>query len=233
MNWVKEIANGLLSLAYPKICQSCGDSLSNQEEWICLQCNKELVPTGFWKYDDNPVFDIFVGRLPINRAFSFYYMENKSVLNALMHSIKYQGKKDAAIWLGRKMGELWNPSENDWSFIDAIIPIPLHEKRINERGFNQSSYLANGISEITKIPVLNNVVKRNRYSLTQTRKSRLERVDNVENIFSITAPEQVKDKNILILDDVVTTGATAESCMLSVLASGCKSVNFASLAMAV
>lgn len=232
INWVKELGNGLFSLVYANVCQSCGDSLTSQEEWICLECNKQLQPTQFWKYEDNPVFDIFIGRVKIGKAFSFYYMENKSVIHSLLHSIKYNGKKEAAVWLGAKIGNELKACP-EWDYIDLIVPVPLHFKRLKERGFNQSYFLAKGIAENFKKPICDKSVERIKYSNTQTKKGRMERIDNVENIFSVKLSNNLRNKNILLVDDVVTTGATAESCMQTILASGCKSVNFVSLAMAI
>lgn len=230
---LKDMGQGLLSLLYPQVCIGCGEGLASQEEWICLECNKQLKPTDFFKYDDNPVRNIFYGRVNVNKAFSFYYMESKSVLNNLMHSIKYNGKKEAAVWLGKNIGEQLVEQKDRWDFIDLIVPVPLHHKRQKERGFNQSYYLAKGLGEVLKKPVLEKGVERVKNSVSQTKKNRMDRVENVQNIFKVAEPNAFKDKNVLLVDDVVTTGATAESCMQTILASGCKTINFVSLAMAI
>jgi ComF family protein len=202
--------NHLVNLFYPNICQSCGNSLNEQEKVICISCQLRLPKTGFHMHEENPVARIFWGRVNLHAATSFLFFSKMGKVQNLIHRLKYKQQKEVGIVLGRMFGnELLNsPFFTD---IDFIIPVPLHPKKTKIRGYNQSLMIANGLSESMGIEV-NNDLQRKTHSSTQTKKSRYARWENVKDIFEILNTEKLEGKSVLLIDDVLTTGATLEAC---------------------
>lgn len=209
------IFSDFVHLFYPNICQSCGNSLKSFETVICTYCYVHLPLTGFVNDASNSVFELFWGRTHIEFASAYLYFHKGNSVQTLMHRFKYKGIKP----IGHKLGYLYGKEIVESSLyhdIDVIIPVPLHPKKLRQRGFNQSDLIAAGISEATNIPLDTSTLSRLLYSETQTRKSRFERWQNVKEIFS-SENENLKNKHILLVDDTVTTGATLESCTNSLL----------------
>lgn len=221
---------GLFELVFPKLCAACHNRLLNDEHLVCLSCTYTLPETNFYKQAENTITNIFTGRVAIANATAIYYFTKNTRVQNLMHSFKYKGRQSIGIWLGNKMGEqlIESPFFNDINF---IIPVPLHEKKKQKRGFNQSECFADGIAEITKITVNTSILVRTLNSQTQTKKNRLQRWENVKDIFSLTDFETLEGKHILLVDDVVTTGATLEACAKTLLQVNCK-VSIATIAYA-
>jgi len=216
-------------LFYPNLCGACGYKLIRQENVICTSCLIDMPRTGYTLDKENPVSLVFAGRVDIVGASSFFHFRKASKYQSLLHQLKYRGRKDIGIELGRQFGfELLNCLKN----IDLIIPIPLHPKRLKKRGYNQSEMIARGISEVSGIIIDNNSVKRNVATATQTKKTRMERWENVENIFIVTNADMLKNKHILLVDDVITTGATIEACASAILNIPSVKVSIATLALA-
>jgi ComF family protein len=202
---------GFLSLFFPRVCASCGNVLLTQEEVICIQCALNLPLTHFEKETENPLSRIFWGRVPISSATSYLYYSKGGSVQQLLHQLKYKGKKEIGHFLGRQFGQILQQSEL-YSSISIIIPVPLHPKKEKKRGFNQSRIIAEGMAESMNISVTNEVLIRKSFSETQTRKSKFDRWTNVSEIFDIKNYELIKDQEILLIDDVITTGSTIESC---------------------
>lgn len=173
-----------------------------------------------------------MGRVPIVSAASLYYFTKGGSVQKLIHQLKYKGKKEIGNFLGSYYGQELNGSEH-FSSIEGIIPVPLHKKKQKKRGYNQSDIFAQGLSSTMNIEVLNNILERNHFSDTQTRKTRFNRWRNVKDIFEITTSEKIQGKHILLVDDVVTTGATLEACTNKLLESSASSVSIATIAAAV
>ncbi len=176
---------------------------------MCSLCLSKLPVTNFHKFPENPVEKLFWGRVMIEQASSFMFLEKDSIVQSIIYNLKYNNRKSLGVKMGRLFGnQLKNsPYEN----IDAIIPVPLHKKRQARRGYNQSELIALGIGEILNRPVLINTVKRVVPNKSQTRKGRYERWLNAEGIFQCIQPEKLSGKHLLIIDDIITTGATTES----------------------
>jgi len=198
-------------LLYPNLCMGCGNSLSDSEQVLCIICENELPKTHFHEQPDNIVFKRMYGRIPIDNATALFYFDKGNRVQHLLHQLKYSGKTEIGEHLGLMLGNDMN-AITSYQSIDAIIPIPLHEKKLRKRGFNQSDYFAFGIAKAMKISVLTNVVKRIEYTETQTGKNRFERWENVKDAFQLLNCDGIKNKHVLLVDDVITTGATLEAC---------------------
>lgn len=208
---VKEIKDSLLQLIFPHICTGCGNDLLSNESNLCLRCIAGLPETNFHMHANNPMEKIFWGRLPVAGASALYYFTKESLMQHLMHQFKYRGNKDLGMQLGRLMGNALQQT-NRFSYLDALVPLPLFAAKERKRGFNQATVLCEGIAEILQIPVLKNVIIRTRHTDTQTKKGRIERWENIEGKFLLVNNEPVNNKHILLVDDVITTGATLEAC---------------------
>src|SRR6478609_10834455 len=209
MNWLKNASKGITSLFFPMICPGCGNDLQSSDDQICISCFHRLPVTEFHRHNSNPVEKIFWGRVPIQSACSYLYFTSQSIVQHLMHELKYNGNKEVGIFLGKQMG--LSLAETDrFNSLEGIIPLPLHPKREKERGYNQAAAIAEGISGILGIEVMEDVVIRNVETRTQTKKSRVERWENIEGKFKVVNAHRIEKRRILLVDDVITTGATLE-----------------------
>ena len=216
MNIKANILSPLVHLFYPHVCTGCGSDLVEEDNLLCLKCINDLPHTNFAMHAGNPVEKIFWGRLPLTAAMSEFYFAKGTLIQTLIHEFKYNGNIDVGMYLGAMMGSslLGN---NRFTKIDALIPLPLFADKEFKRGYNQATILCNGISEVTNIPVQKNNVVRKRFTETQTKKHRTERWENVASSFKVNKPQELKNKHILLVDDVVTTGATLEACGAEIL----------------
>lgn len=203
--------NDFLSLFYPRLCHSCRKALIHGEDCICTFCRFELPQTHHHKERENPVSRIFWGRVDIETATALFYFQKGGKVQSLIHQFKYRGKTEIGDHLGKMLGHklkdhpIWDP-------VEMIVPVPLHAQKKHKRGFNQSEVFGRGLSKAIQRPMLvNNLVRVARTS-TQTRKARFKRWENVETVFMVNKPEQLRGRNILLVDDVVTTGSTLEAC---------------------
>jgi ComF family protein len=203
--------NDFASLFFPKICVGCGsDTLSNNQT-ICFTCITEMPTTNFEQHADNLVSDLFTGRIALLHACSYVFFSKDSLVQHLIHNFKYKANKE----LGHAMGSMMGHAilQANWpQKVDAIIPIPLNKIKQQKRGFNQAEILANGIAAVLEKPVETVAILRNKHTETQTRKTRADRWSNVAEVFDITDTNSLINKHVLLVDDVVTTGATLEAC---------------------
>jgi ComF family protein len=165
---------------------------------------------------NNPAAQVFWGRVPTKNVITAFLYNKGNAVQHLIHNFKYRGRKDIGLFLGEQLGHAFLNSGKSEE-IDIIVPVPLHPKKKKKRGFNQSEILAYGLSTVLDIEINTTVLFRSSHSSTQTRKSKYQRWKNVENIFSLTKPETLENKHILLVDDVITTGATLEACAVEVL----------------
>ncbi len=211
-----------LNVIAPKQCTICGKRLAIGEEVLCTVCNYHLPRTHFSKQPyDNKMARMFWGQMPIERTAAWFYYEPQSDVSRLIHSLKYFNHPEKGVLMGKMLaGEIMQ--DNFFDSIDCIIPVPLTKKRKRSRGYNQSYEIALGINKITNIPILDKAVKRKSFKKSQTRMDRWQRMENVENVFEIENGIDLSGKHILIVDDVVTTGATIISCAQAIM-KGCQS----------
>lgn len=200
-----------ISLIYPRSCICCDNLLLKSEEFICNQCFINLPQSKFESDNESELDKLFYGRVPIQKAGAFLLFEKSGMVQKILHSIKYKGNKQLAVragqWYGGKLRE-----HPEFAKADCIIPVPLHAKKLKQRGFNQSEEFANGISSALGIPVIKDCLVRTEYTGTQTKKSKADRWENVKDKFELLRPEQVSNKTVLLVDDVITTGATLDAC---------------------
>ncbi len=208
------LMDDFLSLFFPRICAACGNNLLKQEETICISCEFHLPQTSFHLSLENPVYRLFWGKVTLESAAAYLYFHKGSKVQQLIHQLKYKGRKDIGIKLGRQYGQDLRVSPF-FQRIQLIVPIPLHAKRLKKRGYNQSEQFAIGLGETMRIPVNPNVICRKKETETQTNKSRFKRWQNVAEVFEIKDSFSLEMKHVLLVDDVVTTGATLESCILT------------------
>jgi ComF family protein len=221
----------LRGIFYPQVCNVCGRWLVHGESEICLHCTDELPKTYYHQSPQNPVTKIFWGRQPLTFATSFLHFAEKGKVQQILHLIKYRGKKQLATELGKILtADLM--AANPLFTVDFVVPVPLHARKQKQRGYNQAEYFANGIAEICGARVLPDLLQRNHYRLSQTKKSRFARWQNVQEEFSIKNLSVPKNAKIVLVDDVVTTGATAEACLVPLFRAGFSNVGFISLAYA-
>ncbi len=191
---------------------ACGNVLFNQENVICTKCLFHLPRTNFCFFQENPVFEIFKGRIDIFSATSFLFFNKGGKVQKLMHNLKYRGKKDVGIFLGTLLGRnlVKSPLFNT---VDIVVPVPLHPLKRKKRGYNQSALIARGISDVLNIETIENNLIKIANTESQTKKKRFDRWENVKTSFIVKDKSVLKNKHILLVDDVITTGATIEACV--------------------
>lgn len=210
-NIIKEWLSSFLFLLFPRCCIVCGRPLVKGEECICVLCNIDLPRTNYHLRKDNPVEQLFWGKIPLGRATSFFFYRKGDDFRRIIHQLKYGGQKEVGEIMGRYMATEML-SSSFFEGIDVIIPVPLHKKKLKIRGYNQSEWLAKGIAAVTGIPIVTDAVVRQKHTETQTRKSVSARWENVEGIFELGNADSLLGKHILLIDDVLTTGATTVEC---------------------
>jgi len=230
MKTILKYITDFFGLFFPELCVVCNKNLFVQEKLICTKCLYELPKTNFHNELENPVAQLFWGRAKIEFATAYFYFNKGSQYQEMMHHFKYHGKKEIGFVLGKSFG--LQLKESPFNDIDIIIPVPLHPKKQKKRGYNQSDWIAMGLAHsLNKVADIENLI-RSVATATQTRKSRFERWQNVENIFVIKDPSKIEGKHILLVDDVVTTGSTLEACANVILEIKNTKVSIAALAVA-
>lgn len=195
-----------------------------------MRCIDGMPETNFEIHPNNPVEKLFWGRLPVANATAQYYFTKESLMQHLMHQFKYKGNKELGLQLGEMMGDQLQRS--GLFNVDALIPLPLFPVKEKKRGYNQATLLCKGIAESMNIPVLDKVIIRPQHTDTQTKKGRIERWKNMEGKFVLTDPDAIRNKHVLLIDDVVTTGATLEACGNELLKAGNVRLSVATLCVA-
>ena len=202
----------LLQLFYPRLCILCEKQLTEDEQYVCLHCFCDLPRTNYHKRLHNPTVKLFAGTLLLNKVITFLLFEKDGKVQRLIHAIKYMNNKQLAKYLGR-IAAIEMQTDGLFKGIDLLIPVPLHPKKQRKRGYNQAEWIAKGIETICQCPIENDVLFREIDTDSQTRKTIYERHRNVEEIFSLKNADSLKDKHVLLIDDVITTGATLNACI--------------------
>ena len=205
-----------VTLFFPKVCKKCGNELQANNELLCKKCCDTLPKTNYENSKNNPVEQLFWGKVKVEHAFSFFYFRKGETLHKIVHLLKYKGNKKAGELLGTFAGKKMVKMVHRPHF-DYLIPVPLHPKKFAKRGYNQCEILCDSISKITDIPVINNLLLRNIHNVSQTKKGKYERWQNVEGIFKLENSDTMQGKHLLLVDDIITTGSTIEACCATLL----------------
>ena len=205
-----KLFKSLVNLLFPRVCAACGNILLEGEDSVCTTCRFLLPKTGYENNPDNPLAQMFYGQMPFHAVMAEFFFSKTGKVQHLIHGLKYHHCRENGIFLGQEIGKSLLKAP-DYQGIDFIIPIPLHPKKEKLRGYNQSLVIAEGIHEIMNVPIAEKSLVRSVFTNTQTKKSREERYQNVKDIFELKKPEQLQGKHVLLVDDVLTTGATLMS----------------------
>ncbi|MCK9179574.1 MAG: ComF family protein [Bacteroides sp.] len=228
---IKKWISSLLSLFFPRYCTVCKSVLLQQEDVLCLDCAVSLPRTQFHLQPDNAMEQLFWGKVEIRRATSFFYYRKGSRYKQLLYQLKYKGRKEIGESIAATMtSEIINTS-HFFDSIDVIIPVPLHPDKLKLRGYNQSEWIAKGVSRIASLPINTKSLIRNKYTETQTQKSVWDRQENIKDVFQLVSSSELCGKHVLLIDDVVTTGATLTACATVLSAVPKVSISFLTLAM--
>ena len=222
--------NDFLSIIFPRLCVCCSSTLHKNESLIFVNCRAELPRTGFHTQENNLVQKKFWGRVDVKMATAFLYFDKAGKVQRILHQLKYKGLPE----IGEMMGHLFAVELSSLGAecnFDAIVPVPLHPAKQLKRGYNQSYHFALGLSQGLDIPVFDGLLSRNIYTESQTKKGRFDRWKNVSKVFDVNREINIKDKDLLLVDDVITTGATIEACVQKLVENGAL-VSVASIACA-
>ena len=221
----------LLYLFFPPTCAGCQSVLMSNENVICTKCRHEMPLTQHHLNSENDAYKKFYGRIPVEQVSALVYFHKKGIVQELIHSLKYRGQEAIGTVLGEWYGEELKSSQL-LQTVDAIIPVPLHPKKLRERGYNQVTEFGNALAKKLEIPVNNSILYRQVYSKTQSQKNRLGRTEGIDTIFDVSFDEKDHNKHFLLIDDVITTGATLEVCAKALLKIPGTKISIVCMAMA-
>jgi ComF family protein len=230
---VSSILEPILQFVYPPLCLACGETLEGHERLVCGSCWQSIETV----HAEDDEYQRFLAKLTsdgiISGLFSPFYFEKEGKLQTIIHGLKYQGYTSLGVKAGRKVGDRIE-SANDLPKADVLLPVPLHPLKKRERGYNQSELICQGIQEVTRIPVRADLLRRRKYTVSQTQLSFDERKENVGDAFEINEKrrDDISGKSFILVDDVITTGSTINACAQALATAGAKSVRVASIALA-
>jgi len=226
---IREYLQGIVHLFYPHICLQCGMDELSKEQIICDACEASLPFTHFDQMQNNPIEKIFWGRTHIHNATTILYFTKDSIVQKIIFELKYNQNKKAGYLLGRLIANELKGNSN-YSKMDYLIPIPISKRKSKKRGFNQSMIICEAmVASGYKVPLFTGLIKSNNGS-TQTRKDRIQRASNSNSFFSLLHSNKLNGKRLLIIDDIITTGATLENACQCLMQSQPFSIQIATAA---
>ena len=225
--WFRDIAD----FFFPRTCRVCGKVLLHNEEYLCMQCMLDMPRTDFALDPDNAMAQLFYGKLPIERAVAYFYFTKGSDYRRLIHRIKYNGEKECGYYLGVMMARELS-STTVFEGIDYVVPVPLHRKKYRKRGYNQSEWIAQGIADELGVELSTESLVCRTQRESQTQKGIYERYLATREAFELLPDTSLVGAHVLLVDDVVTTGATLLACGEALIKGGVRQVSMATLAAA-
>lgn len=202
----------LINLLFPKLCVGCTNVLVQQENILCIECLHDLPVTNLHASNSNVIKNVFYGTVVLEHATALFYYPKKGTIRKLIHQLKYRNREEISDYLGKWLGTELKESEL-YKSVDVVVPVPLHKKRMKERGYNQVEKFGIAIAENLKAAYNDEVLLRTKNTTTQTVKDRITRWKNVQTIFEVVDLKSLQGKHILLVDDVITTGATIKACV--------------------
>ncbi len=230
MNYIRQFFDQILFVLYPPTCIGCREKYPVASSKFCVKCLLEIPYTNQWNLHQNEFISHFQGRIKIQHGSALLFYAKQGMAHNILQLFKYHGRKDIGKYLGQILGEKLQESPY-YQDIDVIIPVPLHWIKYRQRGFNQSEILAKFISNSINVPYFTKYLFRKKYTFSQTKKSRIGRFANLEKAFNVRNSKELVNKHVLLVDDVLTTGATLESCAQKILEIPGTKVSMATLAM--
>lgn len=211
-NWLR----GLAGLFFPTVCLNCSTPIERTDDLLCIGCELGLPLTDTWRHPENDLTDRLAGRLPVTYAAAAYVFREGTVCRQLIHALKYHHRPDVGRLLGARFGRLLTeaPALQD---LTGIVPVPIHGRRLHERGYNQAEAIADGLAQALSVPVYPAALRRRSFRGSQTKRGKLERLENVRDSFTVGRGD-FANGHLLLVDDVMTTGATLDFCGNSLLA---------------
>jgi ComF family protein len=216
MNRVSSYLHDFIALIFPELCQACGNSLVIGEDVICTNCVYDLPYTNFHKQPDNVVARQLWGRIDLKAVYVLLYFAKGGKVQNMMHQFKYKNMPRIGNRLGQIAGKQL-ASAPVYQTVDVIIPVPLHPRKLKQRGYNQSAQFAQGLAEKMNALADTESLIRLKHTQTQTKRSRFSRYENMKDVFTVQYPERLAGKHVLLVDDIITTGSTLEACGLELL----------------
>ncbi|MEH0158104.1 phosphoribosyltransferase family protein [Limibacter armeniacum] len=230
MMFIKKYFQDLLFLLFPESCHGCGEVLGNNEALVCTKCRLTIPETDLHTTpNDNELVRKFWGKVPVRYGFAYCYFNKGGCVQQLLHALKYEGAESLSSMFG-----YWYGSQLRQEFegqFDLVVPVPIHPVKRRRRGYNQCDGFALGLSEILEVNCDVNLLKKVSHTESQTKKSRMARFENMEDAFSVDSAVELRGLRVLLVDDVVTTGATLEACIKVLVSKGCKEVSIATIAL--
>lgn len=216
-------------LFFPHNCLGCGTDVLENDAELCIKCFSELPATGFLEQPGNLVEKIFYGRIEVEQAGSAFYFTKDSTIQHMMIELKYRGNKNAGLYMGKLLGAQLAQCGR-FENVDIVVPLPLNPKKEKRRGYNQAMVIAEGMQTGWDKPIAGKAVGRKLFTETQTQKGRVDRWQNMQDVFEVKDAATLEGKHILLVDDVVTTGASLEACASAILAVAGAKISIATVA---
>ena len=221
----------IINLFFPKVCSGCSSFLLSNENVICTVCRHDIPLTNHHLNPENDAFKKFYGRIPVVHTSALFYFHKKGIVQELIHNLKYKGHEEIGTILGEWYAEDLKTIDLLQS-VDEIIPVPLHRRKLKERGYNQVTAFGTALSSSLNIDYNDTILVRNVYSKTQSKKNLLGRTEGIESTFDVSFTEKNHNKHFLLIDDVITTGATLEACSRALLKIPGAKISIVCMAMA-
>ena len=230
---MKNLLPDFLGLLFPNVCLACAQALRRGEQHLCTGCRAELPYTDYHRLPpaESPLGRRFRGKLSVRHALSYLRFVQHGRVQQLLHQLKYQGQQQVGVALGELYGAELAGADFTTQF-DVIVPVPLHPRKLARRGYNQAATFAEGLATGLTLPWRAEALRRTEHTASQTRKSRVQRWQNVATVFETAEPAEIRNRRVLLVDDVLTTGATLEACGVVLLAGGAAEVSIATIACA-